>query len=311
MKLTPARTGTSFYESFSDLIFGTLVLFIVLVMGLVVKLQQTVAEQADRPPPAVEAVERQVAQEFVAKNRFTGGTDNTYMYWCSVRRGGEAWVAFFPIELVQTWQLARTPERNPVRTLCDLVVSDGLFMVRETEVAALGRGFGEIRNESWVVYHWELGYTLDRALAERRRLGGAVTTERLTEAVGGLWPDVGGFDEWSAWVGRDSGDGGRMVRLYRQFEAASLATGIAHTRLRFTATETDRGIRVGGLVVSGSAFAALLRSIKPGRGFFVEHLDANGGEVAPPQWVVTEILGPTGFDGRALSAKAERLLETR
>jgi hypothetical protein len=309
MKLGPRPSTTSFYESFSDLIFGTLVLFIVLVMGLVVKLQETVNEQEDKPTPAREVLEREIAAEMVAKNRFTGGSDNTYMYWCAVRHGGDTWLAFFPIELVNRWQLVRSEESNPVRTVCELLLKDdGLFMIPASDAGGLGAAFGEIETETWVVYHWELGYTLDRAIQQRRRLGAGVTVDALTDAVGGLWPSAAGFEEWSRWIGRTDGDGGRMARLYAAFEAASKASGIAHTRLQFHTDPSKRTVGLGGLDVSGGAFASLLRSIKPGRGFFVEHLGPGGAEDPPPDWVKAEVLKPTGFDGRALSSEAERLL---
>ena len=40
MELVREKSGGSFYESFSDLVFGTLVLFIVVVMAITVSGQQ-------------------------------------------------------------------------------------------------------------------------------------------------------------------------------------------------------------------------------------------------------------------------------
>ena len=49
---------------------------------------------------------------------------------------------------------------------------------------------------------------------------------------------------------------------------------------------------------------ALLRSIKPGKGFFIEYVGPNDErELPPPDWVRSEVLVPTGYTGRLLSEK--------
>ncbi|MEM6561317.1 MAG: hypothetical protein AAF656_06935 [Planctomycetota bacterium] len=78
MKLVPPKSEGSFYESFSDLIFCTLVLFIVIVMALVLKLGEAggggesgearvSAEELDEALAAAEELEAQLAAAEEAK----------------------------------------------------------------------------------------------------------------------------------------------------------------------------------------------------------------------------------------------------
>ena len=60
MKIAQHSGGGDFYESFSDLIFGTLIIFLVVVLALIVQVHET-----------VERMDRQIGG-VVSPNRFTG-----------------------------------------------------------------------------------------------------------------------------------------------------------------------------------------------------------------------------------------------
>ena len=56
MKLDVRPAENSFYESFSDLIFGTLVLFLVMVMALALQLRNA-QQKASRAESALSAIQ--------------------------------------------------------------------------------------------------------------------------------------------------------------------------------------------------------------------------------------------------------------
>ena len=86
MKLTGAQQESSFYESFSDLIFGTLVLFLVMVMALALRVKEAQAQ--------AEAIED--AAQLVYEGRFSGGSDSTRVYFTHLPVGDQVHVVWLP-----------------------------------------------------------------------------------------------------------------------------------------------------------------------------------------------------------------------
>lgn len=322
MRLSAPSRGTSFYESFSDLIFGTLIIFLVVVLALMLRIRTKQTE-----------FETAIESE-IALNRYAGGSAQTQ--WCLVfvMRAGRPCVAFPPQGVWQQWGLSRHEDSNAILSLCRAVLSEpGVAIFPVETFVEMGPAF----NEAFVrgaTINPEIGDVLSRIEAVRAESGGRLdgwTPEQLVAAVGGM--HAGTYNEQdrpspAAERGRDAyfafiaGPGeplpeGDPDQFYRQYDGLREAveprlggTPDGPPRVLFADAGTG-SIRLGDATVPAREFRALLAGVSTGKGMHLEY-DAPGDEPAsPPAWVITDVLVPTGFDRRMPSEAAlDRLATT-
>lgn len=323
MQLVNPQRGTSFYESFSDLIFGTLIIFLVVVLALMVRIK---AKQGEY---------EQAAQREIAMHQYAGGTSQTEWAMAFVIVEGRPMLAVFPQAAWSKIGVVRFEDSNPVLELAKLFVKDpALIPMFEVETfRGMSTGMSQSMVKGAVIYTG-LGDILSRMYAVREAAGGSLsgwTPEQLVEAVGGMRAGehveedrpseaaAKGRDAYFAFI---AGPGeplpdGHEDQFFRQYDklTSPIEPGLEATanlppRVRFTTTE-DRRFEVGRSKLSAQQFRGLLDSLSVGKGFFLEYDGPGDFPENPPRWVITDVLIPAGFDRRLPSDAAIDLLERK
>jgi len=319
MRLANSSRATSFYESFSDLIFCTLIIFLVVILVLMLRVKGRQQE-----------LDRTIDSE-VALNQFAGGPRETSWCFVLVLDGDTRLVAFVPRDIWQSWSLVRGRGNDPVRLLGDALAGETprLTMLPIEIFQAIGDGFSlELVQGGMIVP--EIGDVVTRMLEARR--DGIHAVERLYEAAGGMHAGTHGPDDRPLESGRRgseryfaflAGPGaalpdGDPMQFFRQYERlqlpmhdAVMRTGDEPARIRFSVDDRSRRIQLGGAVLSPDDFAGILGSISVGRGFYVEHDGGGADPIEPPSWVIDEVFVPLGLDRRIPSEAAVQSLRRR
>lgn len=295
MKLVPDAHAPSFYETFSDLIFCTLILFVLLVMALVTQVQTRV-------------------EISLAPGEFTGATGKSRMFIAFVPVEDRTHVAFVPSEIAIEFFLARAPGRDPLLQLCELVARGETFGLIDAEsFVALAPGISlELVDE--IVSLSEAGVAISLLLElrrtspeiasdaarSRRLLCGEHTTLHAGTVSPELAPAYRRWEEWASALGsREAYTHSRLTETVVPLrEGAFRDAPGGRVRFRITDRET---VRVGRVEVDAGQFLAMLRSIAPGRGFRVEFVPDDGARPAPPAWVFDRVLIPAGVDARTIA----------
>ncbi len=322
MKLVNSQRGTSFYETFSDLVFNTLVLFLLVVVALVVQFKHVSTKiSASQETPEERLVS--AAELMIHPNRFTGAADDTFISVALVPVNGVTHVVWVPATVDARWGLNRAPGRiDPVLDLCrEFLSPEGLTLMPADAFVQLAPDVGKAFADA-TSWSWRSSLTAFRLMEARRVLGArlqSMTPEALRDYIGGVSLDDPAMDRpdpalaesrraWTAWATNGTQDlyarhAETLEPLRRQIAAGG--SGVTSARLRLVVLPEGR-LQAGGAVLSKQAVRGMLRSIKPGRGFYVEIASEEAGAEpsAPPSWVFEEILGPTGFDGRLLKEAA-------
>ncbi len=325
MRIRPSGGGTSFYESFSDLIFGTLVLFIVLVMGLALKIsdQKTAeAEPKKEQPPEPKPVEDMTrkekeeladrALEFVAPHRFSGATYMSVVTCGMYRAGGETRILFIPASVGQRRGLDFTENNDPLMLLCEEALSpDGLFHLSLREYIAMGSGFinAEIElitlMDGWssavadALKSHDMGRSASSAAALRARIGQSRENQH---------PRLHHYQVARRLLRLGNNPWGAFSREVVNMEARSPKTDDKAFFIRFRVQESPRRIFVGDYGMNVARFRALLRAVEAGRGFNLEY-DSGGKPERPPEWVFSEVFEKLGFTGRMVRRDVAKAMQ--
>lgn len=295
MKLGRKESHGSFHESFSDLMFSTLKLFIILVIGMSLDLKSASSEA------------RAKAADLVSLSRFTGGAGRTYAHITYIPVKGRVHVAWIPASIANDWDLVTEGEKIDAagQLAVQYLSADGVPVMTLEQFFAMQDGLSWAVVDGMII-NYEHGQALHLMRGAEQILGGRWTPQRLRDAIGGI--DLNRADarlggeiaSYRAFVG----DGERLMRegdleLRRRLDGRR---GEPPT-IRFSATE-DRRIRVGRCEMSAGMFRGVLRAVEPGSKFYVEYVDSTGAPAEAPAWVVREVLSAVGFDGRTLTDEA-------
>lgn len=299
MKLVPPAHANSFYETFSDLIFCTLILFVLMVMALVTQVRTTV-------------------DPMVSPGEYTGATGRTRVFVAFVPLPNDTTgVAFIESALAVDALLARNAQRDPLLELCRLVAGGNPPKVLEADrFVALAAGvttptadgilsLAEMSAALTLLVHLQATRPeiARDASALRRALCGSAMALTATSVA----PDLRNqYDQWRQWAAALASSPDQVHSRHAETVAPlRRATRSADGAPRITFHPADEStIRVGEASLSRDEFTALLAAIDPGRGFRVECVDAAGNPTVPPDWVVHELLAPVGFDARAVANAA-------
>jgi len=304
MKLFKPARQTSFYESFSDLIFCTLVLFIIMVMGLALKLEATVS-----------ASQKEV-EKVIWKNRFSGGVDNTFFHYTHTIIGKIPYLVLVPDYLSSQWDCTRNiKSNNPELDLCQLALSEmGLLYIPIDKVKKLN---GAITRQflRGGIYEYEIGVFLYAILKLKQSQPYNFknwSPETLLYKIV-YWEDNRGWfynkpdiiDEYDKWDKQGTGKKNYWAqKTIEPLKELADSTKEYAAFLKFTALD-DKKIQVGSYKMSSKGFSNLLTSIKPGKGFYIEHVSSENVPSAPPEWVMKEVLETVGYGDRTLSCKGK------
>jgi len=328
VRITNPSRSTSFYESFSDLIFGTLIIFLVVVMALTLRLSGKRSE-------FIEACE-----EHIVLNKYTGGPLRTGWAIALCLLNDEPRVVFIPRTIWADWDFIRSEEVggiNPVRRLCQIYLDSnrGLTMIPAESFAQLDTSFSRELCNGLIINN-AIGDVVNRIVATESMAGPSMrnwSVERLYRFIGGL--HAGKFDGTN--YGTDTFDSAleKTIRAYHKYlqgPGAPLpendpnhsfrrfhnmfdtlrpkleSTANDAPRIQFR-TQENHSFLLGKLSLTARQFREILASLSVGKGFYVEYVDESGGTQPPPEWVMEELLRPASFDKRVASAEAIRMLE--
>lgn len=334
MKIAKQVGGGDFYESFSDLIFGTLIIFLVVVLALMVQVQKA-TEQLDNMMGGI-----------VSPHRFAGGTGGPKFHYCVFPEyatgESEPIILLFPWELGDMWNEPREPGvTDPVLDLSRAYIEDGLLMLTASEFVGMAGGLtprltGAAEDaDGSKIEHFPYGRIVIRLFIFEQREGQrmrSMAPEEIRERIGGLdlfhptirwWEDpavqqrwfrdpsfpfANDHDRYESWLQRNRDREYQpsyihfMNRL-RQEGQPYLQEPSPGIRVRLT---SDKQIIVGETRLTKEQFMQLLASISPGRGFVIEYVDDEGEPgAAPPVWFEDEVLFPAGYDARVLKPEED------
>lgn len=306
MKLVRTSEGGSFYESFSDLIFGALVLFIVLVLALSLKLQAS-----------VEALEV-AGENLVSKSRFTGGSNATLPYISAIPGQDQlpdlVWI---PHEVNANWEVpppGGEPHLGPVIRMCEHAKKPGSFQpIPNSRIRSAGPAFSRTLVEA-IIYTHPPGQIV--YLAKRARELWPGEFERWTPRE--LAEIIGPIDLETSAVQPTRPELVEALAEYRQWSLSVDPTrwyghidGTKFILIETTVSSPEPWLRIrvgeeaGEVYLSDFAYTVegvleVLLSIKPGKGFYMEVTDLQGEAMDPPEWCIRDILLPAGYVNRVL-----------
>jgi len=313
MKLVKPATGITFYETFSDLIFGTLVLFIVMVLALALKLQATADEVSV------------TAEELVSETRFTGGAEISYFNVTHFPIKDETQVVWLPQNMVAAWSASvRNPNYDPLLDLCRRYLEDeelSIFTLNKFLNLKGGINYAlckDVKN----FYSPGLVIYLIRTLEQQYpKAFPTWSAEELKQKIGDIDYNSGGLienlmheslkyagEEYQKWAKKYGNRHSRLTESKFQLLPLLKMTEGAPPNLRFSCTN-DNKIKLGSCLITPKTLLNILQTIKPGKGFFVEYVSDSGEMESPPDWVMDEILSKVGFDGRIINEAELKKLE--
>lgn len=324
MKITQPSGGGDFYESFSDLIFGTLIIFLVVVLALIIQVHDT-----------VERMDRQIGG-VVSPNRFTGST-GTPSFTFILMPGDvvgesetESVVMFLPLEVGAKVKL--TPQAYTADVFLDLTElyrDDRLLWMTVDEFVGLAGGLTPettlpnyttcpaigLNDQGFFIYAYYQLQKIDPARMKDFNIGmmrdfmwgtdwySQNLSEKDRRDLAWLRTmDFGQtFNYYRQWLGGIGADGRTEREMIGPFNQASLSMIDRPTGVRITLPEgSGKKVKVGRTSFESDALRQLLGAIAPGRDFVVECVDEKGQPVTPPRWVEEELLFPAGYDARVL-----------
>lgn len=288
MKLVKPRKSNSFFESFSDLIFATMAIFVLLLILFI-------SQQGETEAPV----------------EYTGGSTATHSLIAHYRVDGSPHILFFPQAVADRLSMARMESVNdPLLALAEMAVSaDGLTSVPLDDYVRMADGLSAafaqtIRSQGEGTV--EAGLLLE-ALSGPEAPTAEMLKNLVFEAGALRTVDGGKLRLKSPWAERYRGymdwlqtheDGNPHSWLSQSREPVRAAAspredGRAVVTYRAGA---ERGLRVGDSELSPAQFRGFLRSIRSGPRFALIHVNDQGLATPPPPWVVRDVLLPAGFD---------------
>ena len=290
MKLVRQRSGSSFFESFSDLIFATMAIFVLLLIIFI-------SQQGDAE----------------ARLEFTGSSATTYSLIAHANVYGVPSVVFFPVVVADGLNIARLDGVNdPLLRLAEHVVSeDGLAHLPIEDYVKMAGGFskgfalgirsqGEGTIEAALLLEAVRAAPSETAQALKARVfsAGALSAvaksgEQRLNLVGDWsnryvttsnWLQTHGRGDFHSWVDRS--------RTPVREEARQRDDGRAVVEYRLVGS--DR-VQVGDTELTAAQFRGFLASIHAGRDFALVQVGPAGAPVVPESWVAEQVLIPSGF----------------
>lgn len=294
MKLDRAPSNTSFYETFSDLMFATLVVFLLIVMVLVVQFRSSI-------------------DEILAPNRFVGG-ESGQAWFGLVRYQGEEHVVMVPGFVRNSIGVHTKDPKDAgdvhwrwAQYLGSVRGSDGVFLIpvdrweefrsslrlRRPNVEQAGMDVIRAPYTAILPLQRYLDTYGDRPPTDR-------DPNRLYQLFGGYMGEALPHhmeEEFWNFYGNDTWCPRLNPLLYR--EPLAIAFGGGESYLRFRVN--DRKIMLGDWRCEPRDLRCILRSISPSQDFYLEYVSEDSPGEAPPDWVVEEILRPVGWDRRVIA----------
>ena len=324
MKIAQTGGGGDFYESFSDLIFGTLIIFLVVVLALIIQVHDT-----------VERMDRQIGG-VVSPNRFTGSTGLPAFTFILLpgdtvgESADTAVVLFLPVELGAKVKLTPEPYTTDVfLDLTELYRKDDLLWMTVDEFVGMAGGLTPettlpnyatcpalgLNDPGFFIYAFYQLEKLDPARMKDINIGMmrdlmwgtdwysqnlSAKDQRDREWLAGMnFRQT--YDYYMQWLGGFGADGRTEREMIDPFNQASLGMINRPTGVRLTVLEGQgKKLKVGRTRFEPDALRLLLEALTPGRDFVVECVDEDGEPIAPPPWVEQELLFPAGYDARVL-----------
>ncbi|MEM1354017.1 MAG: hypothetical protein AAGC44_04060 [Planctomycetota bacterium] len=320
MKIAKATGGGDFYESFSDLIFGTLIIFLVVVLSLIIQVQKTV---------------QGMSIDVVSPNRFTGSTGDP-MFTFFLLPGDsygldpeETVVVFLPLEVAAKVKLTPQAYTTDVELdVTELYRDDKLLWMTTDQFVQMAGGLTPqatlpnyetcpalgLNNEGFFVYAYYQLTKIDPQRAKQLNIGMMRDfmwgTDWYSDALSAQdqrdldWLRTMDFGQtynyYDEWLG-GLNDGRVPRKMIDPFNNASNSMLDPPTGFRITIPQgTEKKVMVGQTSFEPDAFRMLLQAIAPGKDFVVECVDDAGKPLPPPRWVEDELLFPAGYDARVL-----------
>lgn len=297
MRLDTRSSSTSFYETFSDLMFSTLIIFVLIVLILVVQFKASI-------------------NEVLSPNRFVGGESGQLSVGL-VRVDGDPHVAFIPRSVANTFGVNHTEPKDGgdvvwawSKYLGGQGASDGVFTIPIEEWDTFSPALrlreptaGQVGIQC-VMPHFSTMVPL-QVVCDGLFGGGPIRQgpDQIYDRLGGhdfrgheqTWDDMERFypDAYGARLLNPllaSGYGG----------SSAIQQPSGESYLRFRVTE-DRAVILGDHRCEPKDLRNILRSITPSMDFYLEFISDDPASPAPPEWVVTEILQPVGWDRRVIA----------
>ena len=270
MRLVQSPKGISFHETFSDLIFGTLCIFILVIFALVLQVKK-----------AENALEEEV-KELVSPNRFTGGSDTTLMQSELIeRRNGQFAFYFVPKNHADNLGYLN-PDPDVTQEMEQALQADAYLSVPVEDLPKLVQGLTNMEPLS----------------------GGAPRYAVQSHYYDASRLNTLSFEQYF------NQDREQRLGTWREKTANTKNDLPAVVFSAMQDEGQEERYRVGDYVMSRLHFKNLLRSIKPGSGFAVEFIDWKSREAtAPPAWV-RSALDEVGYNGRTLKRNAIDKLES-
>lgn len=256
---------------------------------------------------------------------FTGSSASTYSLISHMKVDDTPSVVFFPIDVADKFNLARSLEINdPLLKLSQWALSDdGIVTIPMTDyvkmASGLSKGFAMgVRSQGEGTIEASLVYTATKTIKEtassedtavaakhlKAEVFGATTLKVLDtgEQEGQLVLD----DHWKAkyqeirkWLQeKDKNNFHSWIKQSRTPLRDQASTKLGEGAVVTYQTMPNQEIKIGSARLSKRQFRAFLRSIAPGRDFTLAHVDTEGVHSMPPMWVVDEILTPVGYVAR-------------
>ncbi len=297
MKLANRNSNTSFYETFSDLMFSTLVIFVLIVLVLVVQFKNSI-------------------NEVLSPNRFVGGESGVISVGL-VQVDGDPHVAFIPRAVAAMLGVNHSEPKDGgdivwgwSQYLGRQGASDGVFAIPIKQWDRFSPAF-KLRSQGAET----IGMQCFRA-----SWGAMLSLQLVVDGVLGRGPIRQGPDQIYAKLGGEGNSGheqaGQQFKMFYKDtfgshlllpilysddgDPSAIMQSTGESYLRFKVTE-DRKIVLGEYVCEPKDLRSLLRSISPSMDFYLEYVADGPEPTAPPEWVVEEILAPVGWNRRVIA----------
>ncbi len=297
MRLDTRSSSTSFYETFSDLMFSTLIIFVLIVLILVVQFKASI-------------------NEVLSPNRFVGGESGQLSVGL-VRVDGDPHVAFIPRSVANTFGVNHTEPKDGgdvvwawSKYLGGQGASDGVFTIPIEEWDTFSPAL-RLREPTAVQVGISCFQTSHYGmLAMQLVFNGVFGQGAIRQGPDRIYDRFGGdeyrsheqaWDEMRTFYRDQFGTHLLSPLLYAPYGGSSaIQQPTGESYLRFKVTE-DRAVILGDHRCEPKDLRNILRSITPSMDFYLEFISDDPASPAPPEWVVTEILQPVGWDRRVIA----------